>query len=173
MKRRGNLKSEKGSSDPTNTKRVADGENVTMSPQEAAMNGKCFDIMQSSRVSNLTFDFLPVAMLKRGKAKAVTSKSEQYKFVIYGFLGICVASVLYVILFPKQKLGELAIIDDSTILVHNGQGHQFQHGRNELFANKTFGDVRGMFFSGLSDSNNVRHCKSAKAQSEEEVVNEE
>lgn len=82
-------------------------------------------------------------------------------------------SVLYVILFPKQKLGELTIIDDSTILVHNGQGHQFTHGRNELFENKTFGDVRGMFFSGLSDTNSVNTCKSAKAQSEEQVADEE
>lgn len=122
-----------------------------MSPQEAALN----------------------AMYKRGKVKAATAKADQYKMVIYGFVGIVVVSILYTILFPKQKLGELSIIDDAQILVHNGQGHQFKHGRNELFESKTFGDVRSMFFSGLSDTNNVNSCKSAKAQSEDQIADEE
>lgn len=30
-----------------------------------------------------------------------------------------------------------------------------------------------MFFSGLSDTNNVNSCKSAKAQSEDQIADEE
>ena len=54
------------------------------------------------------------------------------------------------------------VIDDSQMLIHNGQGHQFKHGRNNLFEHKTLADAKQMFMSALSDTNNVNPCKTAK-----------
>jgi hypothetical protein len=53
--------------------------------------------------------------------------------------------VLFTFLNPKKKFSEMLAIDDSQILVHNGQGHQFKHGRNELFEAKTLADAKMMF----------------------------
>ena len=55
------------------------------------------------------------------------------------------AAVLLHLFMPKQKLVEQAILDDSEILVHNGQGHRFKHGRNKFFEGKKIGDARFLF----------------------------
>ena len=67
----------------------------------------------------------------------------------------------------------MKVIDDSLIFVHNGQGHQFKHGRNQIFENKTIADLKTMFYSGLSDSNQINPCKSSKAQSDKQIAEEE
>ena len=75
------------------------------------------------KITKLTITCVFTAMMKRSKAKSAGGKVDQYKMVIYGFIGVVVISVLYTILFPKTKIGELTIIDDAQILVHNGMGH--------------------------------------------------
>lgn len=54
-------------------------------------------------------------------------------------------AIMFTLFNPKQKFSEMEIINDSQILVHNGQGHQFKHGRNELFEAKTLADAKVMF----------------------------
>jgi len=78
----------------------------------------------------------------------------------------------YTLLNPKQKFSEMLVIEDSQILVHNGQGHQFKHGRNELFETKTLADAKKMFTSALSDTSNIAQCLTSKSQTgnmEEEI----
>ena len=63
-------------------------------------------------------------MLRRSKKEDNTKM--QYYLVIGGFVAICVAAVLYVLLNPKKSFSHIPVIDDSQILVHNGQsGVQF------------------------------------------------
>lgn len=55
----------------------------------------------------------------------------------------------------------MQIIDDTQILVHNGQGHQFKHGKNEFFKDKTIADVKNLFTGALSDTNQISSCKTS------------
>lgn len=58
----------------------------------------------------------------------------QYYIVIGAFVAICVAAVLYVLLNPKKSFGLMPVIDESQILVHNGQPNAaFQRGENTFF----------------------------------------
>lgn len=36
----------------------------------------------------------------------------------------------------------MLVIDDAQMLVHNGQGHQFKHGTNAFFKDKTIADAK-------------------------------
>jgi hypothetical protein len=60
-----------------------------------------------------------IAMFKRNKK--VDSQMKQYYIVIGAFVGVCVLSVLYVLLNPKKSFAQMPVIDDTAILVHNGQ----------------------------------------------------
>ena len=68
-------------------------------------------------------------MLKRSKKQ--DNQMFQYYVVIGTFVGVCVLSVIYVLLNPKKSFSQMPVIDDSAILVHNGQqGTGFQRGEN-------------------------------------------
>jgi hypothetical protein len=70
-----------------------------------------------------------VAMLKRSKRQ--DSSMQQYYLVIGGFVAICVAAVVYVLMNPKKSFASMPVIDDSVIMVHNGQqANAFQRGSN-------------------------------------------
>ena len=58
-------------------------------------------------------------MLKRGRKQ--DNQMQQYYLVIGVFVAVCVVSVLYVLLNPKQSFASMPVIDDSAIMVHNGQ----------------------------------------------------
>jgi preprotein translocase subunit SecG len=58
-------------------------------------------------------------MLKRGKKQE--SQMMQYYLVIGAFVAVCVAAVVYVLLNPKKSFSQMQVIDESQILVHNGQ----------------------------------------------------
>ena len=59
---------------------------------------------------------------------------QQYYIVIGAFVAICVASVLYVLLNPKKSFSAMQVIDESQILVHNGQPNAgFQQGANSFY----------------------------------------
>jgi hypothetical protein len=58
-------------------------------------------------------------MFKR--SKKADNTMTQYYIVIGAFVGVCVLAVLYVLLNPKQSFAQMPVIDDSAILVHNGQ----------------------------------------------------
>lgn len=71
-------------------------------------------------------------MLKRSKKSDNTMM--QYYLVIGAFIAICVAAVLYVLLNPKKSFAQMPVIDESQILVHNGQtGSNYQQGVNTFF----------------------------------------
>jgi hypothetical protein len=87
---------------------------------------------------------------------------KQYYGVIIFFCAVCVFAVLFTIFNPKTKFSEMQVLDESQILIHNGQGHQFKHGENDLFQQKTLADAKTMFMSALSDSNQIGNCKTSK-----------
>jgi preprotein translocase subunit SecG len=63
----------------------------------------------------------------------------QYYLVIGAFVVVCVAAVLYVLLNPKQSFAQMPVIDESQILVHNGQPNSaFQRGVNNFFTVKPY-----------------------------------
>lgn len=99
------------------------------------------------------------AMMRR--SKKVDTKKASYDFVIYGFVAVCVAAICFTAFSTKQKFSEMMVIDDAQMLVHNGQGHQFKHGSNEFFKGKTIADVKYIFASGLSDTNQINPCKTS------------
>ncbi len=71
-------------------------------------------------------------MFNRSKKK--DGQMNQYYIVIGAFLGVCVLSVLYVLLNPKKSFSSMPVIDESAILVHNGQqSNAFQRGENNFF----------------------------------------
>jgi hypothetical protein len=73
-----------------------------------------------------------IAMFQRSRKADNTMKN--YYIVIGAFVGVCVLSVLYVLLNPKKSFAQMPVIDDTAILVHNGQqGVAFQRGENQFF----------------------------------------
>lgn len=64
-----------------------------------------------------------------------TNASKQQSYIVIGaFVGVCVLSVLYVLLNPKKSFAAMAVIDESAMLVHNGQqANAFQRGENTFF----------------------------------------
>ncbi len=44
------------------------------------------------------------------------------------------AALIYALMNPARNFAEIQVIDDSAILVHNGQNHRFTQGSNEFFA---------------------------------------
>ena len=68
------------------------------------------------------------------RAKKQDGQMTQYYIVIGAFVFICVAAVIYVIANPKKNFSQMPVIDESAILVHNGQqGSAFQRGENQFF----------------------------------------
>ena len=57
------------------------------------------------------FTYLYAAMLRRSKKEDNTKM--QYYLVIGGFVAICVAAVVYVLLNPKKSFSQIPVIDDS------------------------------------------------------------
>lgn len=90
-------------------------------------------------------------MMRRGKK--TNDQKQQYLLVIGLFCAVCVFAVLYTVFNPKPKLSEQMVIDDAQIMIHNGQGHQFKHGKNTFFEGKALADAKQMFMSALSDTN--------------------
>lgn len=53
---------------------------------------------------------------------------NQYYAVIAFFIASMVAALLFTILNPTQGFAQMPVIDESAILVHNGQGNRFSQG---------------------------------------------
>ena len=106
------------------------------------------------------------------RSKKSDNNMTQYYYVIGGFLVVCVFSILATVFMPKTKFAEMQIIDQSQILIHNGQGHQFKHGENKMFEGMTLADAKSMFMSALSDTNNVPTCKTSRQTKEDSEFEE-
>ena len=57
------------------------------------------------------------------RSKKEGSRKTQYYAVVIFFCAVCVFAIGFSILNPKPKFTDIKVIDDSAILVHNGQGH--------------------------------------------------
>jgi hypothetical protein len=99
-------------------------------------------------------------MFSRGRKG--DGKMNQYYMVVAGFIGICIFAILFTVMNPKVKFTELLVLDEQSMMVHNGMGAHFKHGENEMFVGKTMADAKQMFMSALSDTNNVGQCKTGK-----------
>jgi hypothetical protein len=42
-------------------------------------------------------------------------------------------ALVYTVLNPQKSFASMPVIDESSILVHNGQSHRFQQSANEFF----------------------------------------
>lgn len=61
--------------------------------------------------------------------------------MIGAFVFVCVVSTLYVLLNPKKSFASMPVIDESAILVHNGQqANAFQRGENTFFQVRQLND---------------------------------
>lgn len=83
-----------------------------------------------------------------------------YYIVIGVFVTVCVVSVLYMLLNPKQSFINKQVIDHDEFLVHNSQSSTFQQGPNTQFTGQTFNQARIQFNMALADSPNLQPCKS-------------
>ena len=71
-----------------------------------------------------------------------------------------VGAFLYTILNPPQSFATMPIINESQILVHNGQSHRFKEASNDFFQNWTIADAKVLFEQGLSDTPSIEQCRS-------------
>ena len=64
-------------------------------------------------------------MLRRSREKVKPSNQGQYTAVIAFFCVSMVAALVYTIMNPTQSFAEMPVLDESAMLVHNGQSHRF------------------------------------------------
>ena len=70
------------------------------------------------------------------------------------------ASFLYTVLNPPQQFATMPIINEASILVHNGQSSRFKQSSNDFFQNWTIADAKTLFDQGLSDTQSIEPCRS-------------
>jgi len=73
---------------------------------------------------------------------------------------VMAGALVYTVLNPQKSFAAMPVIDEASILVHNGQSHRFQQSANEFFGNWTISDAKALFEQGLSDTNNLEACRS-------------
>ena len=103
---------------------------------------------------------IPIAMLRRSREKKKEQNMNQYYAVIAFFIASMVLALVYTLLNPQQSFAQMPVIDESAMLVHNGQSHRFTQASNEFFSNWTIADAKKLFEQGLSDNPNLDACKS-------------
>ena len=57
----------------------------------------------------------------------------QYYVVIALFIATMVASLVYTLMNPQQSFATMPVIDDASILIHNGQSNRFIQSQNDFF----------------------------------------
>ena len=72
-------------------------------------------------------------MLKRSREKQKADNMHQYYIVIAIFIACCAFAAVYTYLNPQQSFAQMPVIDESSILVHNGQSHRFTQAPNQFF----------------------------------------
>jgi hypothetical protein len=72
-------------------------------------------------------------MLRRSREKAKPDNMNQYYAVIAFFCASMVAALLYTLMNPTQSFSSMPVVDESAMLVHNGQNHRFTQAPNEFF----------------------------------------
>jgi len=87
---------------------------------------------------------------------------NSYYAVIGFFCAVMVFAGVYTIMNPQQSFAQMPVIDEGSILVHNGQSNRFNQQGNDFFADWTIADAKRLFESGLSDTPNMDNCRSAQ-----------
>lgn len=102
-------------------------------------------------------------MLNRNKK--ADPKNQQYQLVIYGFVAICAASVLYVLLDPQTSFSKRDVIDQSSILVHNGNSDvYFKQGANKQFEGWQMERVNTILNSFIVDNPQLPACRTSQEE---------
>lgn len=80
-------------------------------------------------------------------------------------------ALVYTVLNPQKSFASMPVIDETSILVHNGQSHRFQQAANDFFGvsviqlnllqNWTISEAKSLFEQGLSDTNNLEQCRTS------------
>lgn len=82
--------------------------------------------------------------------------------MVIGFFCACMFGALVITLMnPSASFATMPVLDESAMLVHNGQNHRFTQATNEFFADWTISDSKKLFEIGLSDNPNLENCRSA------------
>lgn len=79
------------------------------------------------------FRLTSAAARRRASEKKKGDNMYQYKLVVGGFCATMAAAGLYTFLNPQTSFATMPIIDETAMLVHNGQGHQFTQASNDFF----------------------------------------
>jgi len=69
----------------------------------------------------------------------------QYYMVFAFFIACMIGALLYTLLNPKQSFATTQVIDESSILVHNGQQSMFTQSSNTFFEDWTISDAKALF----------------------------
>jgi len=54
------------------------------------------------------------------RSRKTSDSKQQYMLVLYGFVAVCILTVIFTVLNPKKNFKDIKIIDESAMLVHNG-----------------------------------------------------
>jgi hypothetical protein len=93
--------------------------------------------------------------------------------VIYGFVAICVASVLYVLLDPQTSFSKRDVIDQSSILVHNGNSDAyFKQAGNKQFDGWKMESVNTILNSFIVDNPQLPPCRTSQEEPENPLPTE-
>ena len=72
-----------------------------------------------------------------------------------------VAALVYTIMNPSTSFSQMPVLDESAMLVHNGQNHRFTQETNKFFQDWSVSDAKILFETGLSDNPNIEACRSS------------
>lgn len=95
------------------------------------------------------------------KAKPATNMNEYY--AVIGFFCACMfGALIYTVMNPSTSFAQMPVLDESAMLVHNGQSHRFTQATNEFFTDWTIADAKKLFEVGLSDNPKIEQCRSGQ-----------
>ena len=69
--------------------------------------------------------FLSAAQLRHAKKGKKDNTQQQYYLVIGGFVFVMAGATLYTLFNPQKSFAQMPVVDETSILVHNGQSHRF------------------------------------------------
>ena len=72
-------------------------------------------------------------MMRRSRDKVKPSNMNQYYAVIGFFIACMFGALVYTLMNPTQSFASMPVIDESAMLIHNGQSHRFTQSGNAFF----------------------------------------
>lgn len=73
-------------------------------------------------------------MMRRSKEKAKPATNMNEYYAVIGFFCACMfGALIYTVMNPSTSFAQMPVLDESAMLVHNGQSHRFTQATNEFF----------------------------------------